>query len=118
MSESDQSLSRLRDALGTAVSRGRRARAEAEENAERFRKRSRQLGEGIRCGELRPDGTGSERELSAADYRTRVGLDVERYVLEESSVDQSETARKSAESQEQTSSDGSDLDFSQAQMLR
>ncbi|GAA2809197.1 hypothetical protein [Saccharopolyspora taberi] len=118
MNESDQSMARLRDALGAAVSRGRRAQAEAHENSEGFRRRSREIGDRIRSGELKPEGTGSKRLQSAADYRDRVGLDVERFPAEESDVDDGKNVSESLESQEQTPSDGSDLDFSQAQILR
>ncbi|EQD84191.1 hypothetical protein A8924_7140 [Saccharopolyspora erythraea NRRL 2338] len=114
----DDSVRRLRDALGTAVSRGRRARSDVLERSETFRARTAELGDGVRRGELRAVAE-SERARAAAEFRHDAGLPAEDLrVVAESDVDGSGGAAKSPESQEQTPSDGSDLDFSQAQILR
>lgn len=86
MNEMPESMRKFRVCLDDAVSRGRRARADAGEVAERFQAHMIDEDDG--------DGAAPERDVSAAVANTEV-----------------------EKSQEQTPSDGSDLDFSQAQIM-
>ncbi|WP_433870268.1 hypothetical protein [Saccharopolyspora sp. CA-218241] len=104
--EREESIRRLRAALTDAVGRGRRARTDAHRHAEEFRQRT---------GELAREapGGGGDHAAAAADYRRRAGLPVEEFPEKVA-----ETSEATPESPEHTSSDGSDLDFSQARIMR
>lgn len=126
MNDVNESVRRFRGELDSAISRGRRARSEAHHHCEGFRERTRELG--ASSGQARAagrDGLEGTR-ADAADFRMRTGLPVEDLAVDESGADESAAAPNARtperdpepESQEQTPSDGSDLDFSQRRMLR
>jgi hypothetical protein len=111
--------------LGSAVTRGRRAAAEARERAERFRRRSKELAdESQRDG--RPDSaseTDRRCRESAAEFRTRVGFPVEEFTepvpAREFPGNVGESTRaQSRESHQQTLPDEGDEDFSHPRILR
>ncbi|GAA0524937.1 hypothetical protein [Saccharopolyspora thermophila] len=112
MADPTESLRRFRSELANAVGRSRRARREALHRREDARKRPTKPG-----GEASSGGqAAAEHRAAALAYRQRMGLEVPEFAEPESNA----PAQNSAEpkSQEQTPSDGSDLDFSQARIMR
>ncbi|MEV0085684.1 hypothetical protein [Saccharopolyspora sp. NPDC050642] len=114
MADPADSVRRLRSELADAVGRGRRARGEANHRAQDFQRHTREL------AGTKPAGAESGRRAAAIAYRARMGLEVEELAETESNVrpDTAENESATGKSQEQTPSDGSDLDFSQARIMR
>ncbi|MER7014364.1 hypothetical protein ABT324_23310 [Saccharopolyspora sp. NPDC000359] len=106
-----ESVREFRAELAAAVGRGHRARAEAHRRAVDFQRDTRE-----RAAQAGATGGGEQRE-AALEHRTRMGLEVPEPV-NPSARDAEEKAPGTGKSQEQTPSDGSDLDFSQAQIMR
>lgn len=125
MNSAEESALRYRSQLGSAVTRGRRARDEAHERSERFRSHTKELADQARRGE-RSDNqspTRTEQRESAAEFRVRAGLPVEEFPEPVSNREFDGNAEETSgvttpKSQQQTPSDGSDEDFSQARILR
>ncbi|MGI8308571.1 hypothetical protein [Saccharopolyspora sp. ASAGF58] len=117
MADPADSVRRFRAELADAVGRSRRARDEAHHRAEVFQRHTTELAKNAATGSSAAE---SVQRAVAIDYRTRVGLEVPEYSAIESNVRPDTAANESAagKSQEQTPSDGSDLDFSQAQIMR
>jgi hypothetical protein len=110
MADREESVRRFRSALADAVGRGRRARAEAHQRAEDFRRRTTLLAQEGRAGDRRP--AESAARGAALEHRVRTGLEVEEFAAER------KPAPNAPNSPEQIPSDGSDLDFSQARIMR
>ncbi|MEV0705439.1 hypothetical protein AB0I53_47055 [Saccharopolyspora sp. NPDC050389] len=104
----------MRAELGDAVGRSRRARGEANHRAQDFQRHTKEL------AGSKPAGADSGQRAAAIAYRTRMGLEVEEFTEIEPNVrpDTAENESAAGKSQEQTPSDGSDLDFSQARIMR
>lgn len=117
MADPADSVRKFRAELADAVGRSRRARGEAQHRAEDFQRHTRKLAKNAAAGSSAAE---SEQRAAAIDYRTRVGLEVAEYSAIESNVPPDPAGNESTagKSQEQTPSDGSDLDFSQARIMR
>ncbi|MDA3647312.1 hypothetical protein LZ318_35730 [Saccharopolyspora indica] len=115
MDAAAESVRKFRTELAAAVGRGQRARADAHRRTADFRRDTEELAE--RAGRT---GDGEQRAEALA-HRNRMGLEVPELTgpipAEETAVADEKTP-KTGKSQEQTPSDGSDLDFSQAQIMR
>jgi hypothetical protein len=109
MGGTEESVRRLRDELAAAVGRGRRARREAHSRVEDFQRHTTELAQSQQR-EAQP----ADRVVTATEFRARVGLPVETGTVAESTFPADATEK----SHQQTPSDGSDEDFSQARMLR
>jgi hypothetical protein len=116
MADRADSVRRFRAALADAVSRSRRARGEARHRNEDFQRHTKEL---AKNGPPEPATESLQRELAVA-YRTRMGLEVEEFSAAEPNAlpDAERNESAAGKSQEQTPSDGSDLDFSQARIMR
>ncbi|MGW1676829.1 hypothetical protein [Saccharopolyspora sp. NPDC002376] len=116
MDEAAESVRKFRTELAAAVGRGHRARAEAHHRAVDFQRSTEDLAE-----QRGATGDGDQR-AAALEHRNRMGLAVpelaEANPRAEGDSDDSEKSSTARKSQEQTPSDGSDLDFSQAQIMR
>lgn len=129
----EDSIRRFRAELADAVSRGRQARNEAHEQAEGFHGEAREL------AREPAEKAAGQRQEQAREFRVRMGLAVEEFTPAEAAPepaagssatgaenertgedgkDSVTNANNSPESQEQTPSDDSDPDFSQAQIMR
>ena len=142
MNDLDDSIRRFRGQLDTAVTRSRRARSEAQHQCAEFRAHTGELATGQQDGTNVTKGADGDAERhygDAADFRMRMGLPVPERSIADSAVDDSSPEDSAPESgraesgagtnaeppvhpdaeksQEQTPSDGSDLDFSQRQMV-
>jgi hypothetical protein len=113
MADPADAVLRFRAELADAVGRSQRARREAHHRAEDFQRHTRELAKST----ARVADAETERRAAAIAYRTRMGLEVEEF---EPNVRPDTAPNESAagKSQEQTPSDGSDLDFSQARIMR
>ncbi|RKT85116.1 hypothetical protein SAMN05421805_108138 [Saccharopolyspora antimicrobica] len=119
MDAAAESVRKFRTELAAAVGRGQRARTDAQRRTADFRRNTEELAE--RAGRT---GDGEQRAEALA-HRNRMGLEVPELTgpipaagsTEDTGV-ADEKAAKAGKSQEQTPSDGSDLDFSQAQIMR
>ncbi|MGP4015355.1 hypothetical protein [Saccharopolyspora sp. 5N708] len=116
MADRADSIRRFRAALADAVGRSRRARGEAHQRAEDFQRHTKELAENKPS---EPAAESRQREMAVA-YRTRMGLEVEEFSAAEPNAvpDAARNESATGKSQEQTPSDGSDLDFSQARIMR
>lgn len=113
MADPADAVLRFRAELADAVGRSQRARREAHHRAEDFQRHTRELAKST----ARVADAETERRAAAIAYRARMGLEVEEF---EPNVRPDTAPNESAagKSQEQTPSDGSDLDFSQARIMR
>lgn len=119
MDAAAESVRKFRTELAAAVGRGHRARADAHRRAVDFQQGTRELAD-------RAGTTGdSEQRAEALAHRNRMGLEVPEPTAAnpvagstEDTGEAAQKAPKTGKSQEQTPSDGSDLDFSQAQIMR
>lgn len=117
MADPADSVRKFRAELADAVGRSRRARDEAHHRADDFRRHTRELAKHAVTGSCAAE---SAQRAVAIDYRSRAGLEVPEFSAIESNVCPDTAANESTagKSQEQTPSDGSDLDFSQARIMR
>ncbi|MER7386189.1 hypothetical protein ABT337_31310 [Saccharopolyspora hirsuta] len=111
MDAAAESVRKFRAELAAAIGRGHRARAEAHRRAVDFQRGTREL-----AAQAGTTGEGEQREAALA-HRNRMGLEVPE-AANPSARDAEEKAQPTGKSQEQTPSDGSDLDFSRAQIMR
>ncbi|MCI2417169.1 hypothetical protein MOQ72_07025 [Saccharopolyspora sp. K220] len=114
MADRADSVRRFRAALADAVSRSRRARGEAHHRAEDFQRHTKELAK----SKPSESATNTQQREMAVAYRTRMGLAVEEFAAAEPNADPARPESSAGKSQEQTPSDGSDLDFSQARIMR
>ncbi|MBB5154797.1 hypothetical protein [Saccharopolyspora phatthalungensis] len=116
MADPADSVRRFRAALADAVSRSGRARGEAHQRAEDFQRSTTELARSKSPG----SAVESSQRAAAAAYRIRMGLEIEEFSENEPNVRPATAPNGAAagNSPEQTPSDGSDLDFSQARIMR
>lgn len=119
MDAAEGSVRSFRAEVAAAVGRAHRARAEAHRRATDFRATTDQL------VEQRGATAEGEQRAAALAHRDRMGLAVPELtaaVPNEGSTadtqDAAEKARRDGELQDRAPSDGSDLDFSQAHIMR